>query len=653
MEVDFSNYSEEQIDSAIEQAIEKFKTIEEIDMSRLKRQIEITKDILVSFSKGKKIAIIDAPTGFGKSILGFFIHYTSEILIRSNKQDNESGEDFTAFILTSNKFLQEQYLRDIQLFKFHEIKMLKGQSNYFCNVDKTVKYPSASCKDIPIGKLTKDGGGGKFPCYVECDYVNARSAAIRADNTVFNYAYFLSTMNHVTKHLGSLAPFQVRPLTIFDECHVLGNIVSDTFSLTFNPAKFIREIRAAASVIATQRNNKDLFKKYSEFEPWLTFNKLINELSISENNAKENLIALKTELLENVNDFAPYISEAIRAREDDPENLSTFHKYMCEFSETVVAPYHALSQQIEIYDKIGFETAVISTTALNPEKNKYLSEESSRFNKSIDSEMKFECTNEAQMIKDYALTYTNYSILMSATIGKPEAFAQRLELSKSDYECFEVTSDFDYKPSPIFKVHPMISMSYKDKMANMPKMMQRIIDIADKNPNVRGLIHTGNFEIMRKLQDIRHPRILTYSNSLEKEQIIELLKSKPNAIVAGPSLIEGVDLKDDLCRFMIYAKVPYLSLASKLNKRKMELYKDWYNFQTLISFQQGLGRAVRHKEDWCKTYLLDASFESFFSRYKLPNGIETRLVDTQIDTLDVPMPSADDEFEAMLSMLKD
>jgi Rad3-related DNA helicase len=99
---------------------------------------------------------------------------------------------------------------------------------------------------------------------------------------------------------------------------------------------------------------------------------------------------------------------------------------------------------------------------------------------------------------------------------------------------------------------------------------------------------------------------------------------------------------------MIFAKVPYLSLASKLNKRKMELYDGWYNFQTLKSFQQGLGRPVRHKTDWCKTYLLDASFESFFGRSPLPHIISDRLVETDISNLDLPLTSADDEFEAML-----
>jgi hypothetical protein len=46
--------------------------------------------------------------------------------------------------------------------------------------------------------------------------------------------------------------------------------------------------------------------------------------------------------------------------------------------------------------------------------------------------------------------------------------------------------------------------------------------------------------------------------------------------------------------------------------------------------------------------LLDASFESFFVRSPLPHIISDRLVETDISNLDLPLTSADDEFEAML-----
>jgi Rad3-related DNA helicase len=73
---------------------------------------------------------------------------------------------------------------------------------------------------------------------------------------------------------------------------------------------------------------------------------------------------------------------------------------------------------------------------------------------------------------------------------------------------------------------------------------------------------------------------------------------------------------------------------------------------TLVAFQQGLGRSVRHKNDWCKTYLLDASFDSFFTRYEMPKIIKSRLQDTSVDNLDIKLASADDEWEEMMKKLQ-
>ena len=225
MNIDISTFTEHEIDNAIIDTIGFFEKIPSIDMKRLTRQIEITKSIMLAFQHGQKIAIIDAPTGFGKSILGFFLHFTIVNLTRKKKPNLEDDEDyFRSYILTSNKYLQEQYQRDIKLFDFYDIKMLKGKSNYLCNVDKMTPFPKAACKDESVKQLSKDGINNKFPCYAACDYLNARRDAINASSTIFNYAYFLTTMNFVTAMLGPSAPFKVRDLTIFDECHVVADI---------------------------------------------------------------------------------------------------------------------------------------------------------------------------------------------------------------------------------------------------------------------------------------------------------------------------------------------------------------------------------------------------------------------------------------------
>ena len=62
---------------------------------------------------------------------------------------------------------------------------------------------------------------------------------------------------------------------------------------------------------------------------------------------------------------------------------------------------------------------------------------------------------------------------------------------------------------------------------------------------------------------------MDYENSKEKAGMIDLFKKKENAILMGPSLLEGLDLKDDTSRFQIFFKVPYPNLNEPLIKAKL------------------------------------------------------------------------------------
>jgi Rad3-related DNA helicase len=48
----------------------------------------------------------------------------------------------------------------------------------------------------------------------------------------------------------------------------------------------------------------------------------------------------------------------------------------------------------------------------------------------------------------------------------------------------------------------------------------------------------------------------------------------------------------------------------------MDLSSEWYQRQAMISIIQAGGRSVRSKEDWANTYILDASFNFLWSRFK-------------------------------------
>lgn len=642
--VNLQTYDEQSINDAFYDTITYFKTVHAIDAERMSSQIQWAKKIIDSYVQGYETVIVSAPTGFGKSLLAFFLAKFFDILLSKYTEDDNKG--MASYVLTSNKFLQAQYQRDLDTFAFNNWSaMLKGQSNYGCDTDESLTFASRPCSDAGLGDL--ESGKSKWACGRTCKYITSRRKAIESNLSIFNYAYWLTAMQ-LTKTLPNY-PFKQRALTVFDECHVLGNIVQDMFSVDFNINSYIRRYISSMSILA----GRLVFHSSVSYSDMQHIVSIYDSMMKSSNDllyVKELLSKLIDALTEQRNAYNVYVLDLIKQlpRKDDGAPITTKEEQvMIQFSGLLLNKINQLMQLKDVYEELGHETIVLSFDENNTKKIAPIEQ----FGEVCNWSMKLRCTNESALVKMFALTNCNYSLFMSATIGNIKDYAEQTGIT--NYVGFDVPQVFDYEKSPIFYVQPMIAMNHKNKDMNMSQLIQRIVMCVEKHPHERGLVHTGNFEIMRHLEQLNHPRILTYSNSAEKEDILRLLSKSDDAVVCGPSLIEGVDLKDDLCRFMIFAKVPYMSLADALVKRKIQVYKNWYNWTTLSSVLQGLGRPIRNDKDWCVTYLLDSSFADFFKRYSPPSWVSNRFKDTHytnIGQIYDPVAEGEAEFERMLGL---
>ena len=103
-------------------------------------------------------------------------------------------------------------------------------------------------------------------------------------------------------------------------------------------------------------------------------------------------------------------------------------------------------------------------------------------------------------------------------------------------------------------------------------------------------------------------RLITHKTE-DREKILWAFKdSDLPMVLVSPSMERGVDLPDDLCRWIIFAKAPFLSLADKLVKKRVygsNIGGLWYKSNAIQTIIQGCGRGCRHKEDKCVSYLID------------------------------------------------
>jgi len=190
---------------------------------------------------------------------------------------------------------------------------------------------------------------------------------------------------------------------------------------------------------------------------------------------------------------------------------------------------------------------------------------------------------------------------------------------------------FDFSKSPIYFYNKR-RMTYNQIEANLPWLYETIDSILENHISDNGIIHTASYDLALKIfNGLSHKnkrRVLVYNGTEEKRQVLEMLKTSKNKILMGPSLLEGLDLKDDWSRFQIFAKVPYLSLGDKFVATKLKINPDWYRWKAIINILQGTGRSVRSEEDWAVTYILDAAMADLIhnNRKAFPPEFMQRIV---------------------------
>ena len=208
---------------------------------------------------------------------------------------------------------------------------------------------------------------------------------------------------------------------------------------------------------------------------------------------------------------------------------------------------------------------------------------------------------------------------MSATIIDPSNFCKSLGIDKFKY--VEAESTFDPSNSPIM-CNTKLKLNYHNLKRNLPKIVDQIKQICEHHKDEKGIIHTHNNTITSFLSNkLIGSRFLIREPGVRNEEILERhLATDDPTVLISPSMSHGVDLKDNLARFQIIVKAPYLPTKDKRIERLMNDDFNWYANKMLCSLIQSCGRGIRSKEDHCKTYILDGAIvESVVNNtHKLP-----------------------------------
>ena len=513
--------------------------------------------------------ILDAPTGSGKSLIAM---WSAHVLKELGKQ---------GYLVTSDLMLQDQYEEDFKRLNL-DWPSIRGVDNYECNVNG-LTFSLADCKMKGIGYEQAE----KLPCWNTCGYLQARRRAKELPVALFNYSYYLIQRNYVEDKMMEQdreIPFPKRDFVFFDEAHKVDNIVQSHFSprIDVGTPKIFREV------------NK-FVQKHAIDAAWVSENRIadIVDRLMREDDHQE--------LMRHISEFRGIavvyrkVRQAALSRSkrqykngDVPKEWQTFFGRMdrlkdiwCKFDD-----YH------DIIKELGTDAIVINRK---------------------ENEVQFLCLEEAMMIDKFLQKKSGFKVFMSATLGDIRAFAKHTSMGNA--KVIRMSNNFDYKKSPIVFVNRN-KLSFREREQNLPKVVKTLDKILEKHKGQSGIIHAGSYDFMNYINsNSKHKfSFITYDVAKERGGAIDLFNKSDGKILIGPSLLEGLDLKDEKSRFQIFFKVPYPSLGDPLVKAKMQAFPGWYDWKTGIAIQQGAGRSIRSKDDWAVTYILDACFRSLINK---------------------------------------
>ena len=224
-------------------------------------------------------------------------------------------------------------------------------------------------------------------------------------------------------------------------------------------------------------------------------------------------------------------------------------------------------------------------------------------------------------VNDYAedlmLSLGHKRIFLSATILDAETYCKELGLDVTETTFIRVRySPFATENRPIFTKYVGGNLSHRNMSNdNLRKTANKIAEIANENPNCKGLILPYTNILENQLVDMlkeHHPlvaaRIIQHTkDSHERESTFKHFNdSKGNEILISTYANQGYDGKT--VGFLIVPKVPFQPLGDVQVKKKMEANPRWYKVMAAMELTQMLGRIVRSETDTGKMYILDPNF---------------------------------------------
>jgi len=407
------------------------------------------------------------------------------------------------------------------------------------------------------------------PCKATCPYKLAKENAMAATYRCMNFSYFISEVQFAGRFSGN-------PFTVVDEADALENTLLNNVALVFTERNLFK--------LGLQDGPKrKTSTSHSGLDAWKSFGEEALERSTYEHKRIQKEI-------ESIN----------------PENEDLLLSKMRE-------------------EKTFVHIAEKSQIFLNNMDKHWVYEEVPRYG-SRQAQYIFKPTwLSPELSNEFLFRHSDSWLLISATFLPMVVLCKQLGIDPDEIDYMEVPSTFDPERSPV-NVWPVANLVSTKMKEETPKLIKAIKIILDWHKGERGLLHTVSYKLCKDIMEgVGSDRLITHDSSNRKEIMgdfqDEYNSLRKDAVLVSPSAERGISLDGEKCKFIIFAKMPYLNLGDKVVSARLygsgDIGKLWFKADAMIKVEQGCGRGMRGKDDQVVSYLLDYQIEKVYEKSPL------------------------------------
>lgn len=210
-------------------------------------------------------------------------------------------------------------------------------------------------------------------------------------------------------------------------------------------------------------------------------------------------------------------------------------------------------------------------------------------------------------------------VLLSATIGRKDI--EQLGIGRRGRKILYLDCKHPIPPEnrPIVPLDT-ISVNYKSIQAGAVDVLAgEINNIADYHKGEKGVIH-ATYQLSGLLRGaLTDSDRFMFHDRTNKGAVYKSFRDsdpRDGKVLIACGMYEGIDLPEDLGRWQVIAKIPWMSLGNPAIKHLSELDEAWYIWETLKTTIQAAGRICRTPTDFGTTYILDKTFRNLMEQAK-------------------------------------